>query len=342
LLAASKQKKLITDREIEKIVSSIAKVPVKNVSSDDEETLRNLEQHLKARVFGQDRAVAAVALAIKRSRANLKQDNKPIGCFLFTGPTGVGKTELAKALAAELGINFHRFDMSEYMEKHTVARLIGAPPGYVGYDEGGLLTDLIRKQPYAVVLFDEIEKAHEDIYNILLQVMDEASLTDAHGKKADFRHVVLIMTTNAGSEKSAAIGFGGAQQQADSGRETAIKKLFKPEFRNRLDEIIYFQSLPFEIVETIVDKFIVELEQQLNARKITFTLSKEARAWLAEKGFDPQLGARPMARLIQKEVKDRLAHEILFGTLKKGGQVDIKREADQLTFSFINKASAGE
>ncbi len=333
LLPPKKRKKTLTEREIESVVSSVAKVPVKSVSDDDEETLRNLEAKLKTRVFGQDKAVVSVAQAIKRSRANLKQDNKPIGCFLFAGPTGVGKTELAKALAAELGVNFHRFDMSEYMEKHTVARLIGAPPGYVGYDEGGQLTDLIRRQPYAVLLLDEIEKAHEDIYNILLQVMDEASLTDAHGKKADFRNVVLIMTTNAGSEKGAAIGFGDAQSST-AGREAVIKRLFKPEFRNRLDEIIYFQSLPIEVVETIVDKFIVELETQLSSRKITFTLSKEARAWIARRGFDPLLGARPMSRLIQKEVKDRLAHEILFGTLKKGGQVHLDIKDDAITFGF--------
>ena len=232
-----------------------------------------------------DPAVEAVAQAIKRSRANLKTEGRPVGSFLFAGPTGVGKTELAKALSSELGVAFHRFDMSEYMEKHAVARLIGAPPGYVGYEEGGQLTDLVRKHPYSVLLLDEIEKAHPDIFNILLQVMDDALLTDSQGKKADFRNVIIIMTTNAGSEKSASIGFGNFKTSGN--QSEAIKRLFKPEFRNRLDETIYFESLPVEVVELIVDKFVKELERQLGERKITFDLSKKARSWFAKKGFDP-------------------------------------------------------
>ncbi len=319
LLPKGKRKKTISEKEIEVVVSAIAKAPVKSVSSDDEETLRNLEARLKARVFGQDPAVEAVALAIKRTRANLKGLHKPMGSFLFAGPTGVGKTELAKALAAELAVQFHRFDMSEYMEKHAVARLIGAPPGYVGYEEGGLLVDMVRKHPYAVLLLDEIEKAHEDIFNVLLQVMDDAVLTDSHGKKADFRNVIIIMTTNAGSEKAASLGFG--KIQGDTNRDAAIKKLFRPEFRNRLDEIVYFTPLPETIIGQIVDKFIAELQTQLSEKKIEFTLTPEARGHLAARGFDPLLGARPMSRIIQKEIKDKIVDEVLFGKLKDGGKV---------------------
>lgn len=332
ILPSKKRKKLITEREVEDIVSAIARVPVRSVSKSDTELLQGLEDRLRCQVFGQDKAVAAVARAIKRSRASLKSDTKPVGCFLFAGPTGVGKTELAKALAKELGVNFHRFDMSEYMEKHAVARLIGAPPGYVGYEEGGQLTDLVRRQPYAVLLFDEIEKAHEDIYNILLQVMDDARLTDSHGKKADFRNVVLIMTTNAGSEKAAALGFG--EMRSDSNRDQAVKKLFKPEFRNRLDEIVYFSPLPIEIIRMVVDKCVAELSLQLASRQVTITLSSDARDWLAKRGFDPVLGARPMARLLQKEIKDKLADEILFGRLKNGGRVNVLSSDHGLDFEL--------
>jgi ATP-dependent Clp protease ATP-binding subunit ClpA len=334
LLPQSRRKASIGEKEIEQVVSAIAKVPIKSVSSSDEDQLKSLGHRLQSKVFGQDLAVKAVATAIKRARASLAQEQKPIGCFLFAGPTGVGKTELARVLAEELGVHFHRFDMSEYMEKHAVARLIGAPPGYVGYEEGGILTDLVRKHPYAVLLLDEIEKAHEDIYNILLQVMDSASLTDSHGKKADFRHVILIMTTNAGSEKSAAIGFGDTKNKGDSGRETAVKKLFKPEFRNRLDEIVYFSALPFEIIVRIVEKFIGDLEKQLGARKISFDVSAEVKKRLAEQGFDPLLGARPMQRLIQREIKDPLADEILFGKLKQGGRVKISLVDGKLDFNL--------
>lgn len=329
---AKKKRSTISEKDIERVVSAIAKVPVKNVSRTDQEALRMLEEHLTQQVYGQDPAVQAVSRAIKRSRASLKRPDKPVGCFLFAGPTGVGKTELAKVLARELGVQFHRFDMSEFMEKHAVARLIGAPPGYVGYEEGGQLTDLVRKNPYAVLLFDEIEKAHEDLFNILLQVMDDARLTDSQGKKADFRNIILILTTNAGSEKASALGFG--LQSGQGNRDVAIKKLFKPEFRNRLDEIIHFNPLPMEVIERIVTKFVSELESQLSERKISFDITPEAREMLAQKGFDPILGARPMARLIEKEIKDPLADEILFGKLQRGGKVKIAVRAKKLVFDF--------
>lgn len=332
LLAPAKRKKTIGQAEIEQVVSTIARVPVRSVSSNDEKKLRELEGSLKSRVFGQDSAVSAISQAIKRSRAGLKTETKPVGCFLFAGPTGVGKTELAKVLAEEMGVQFHRFDMSEYMEKHSIARLIGAPPGYVGYEEGGQLTDLVRKHPYAVLLLDEIEKAHEDIYNILLQVMDNASLTDSHGKKADFRNVILIMTTNAGSEKASGLGFG--QAQSSSNREEAIKKVFKPEFRNRLDEIVYFAALPAKVIRQIVDKFVLEVEEQLKPKKIKFSLTDQARDYFAEKGFDNVLGARPMARVIQSELKNPLAEEILFGKLRKGGEVKVQIKDQKLELVF--------
>lgn len=332
ILSPSQRKKIISEKEIERVVSLIARVPVTSVTKDDSERLRGLEQRLKGSVFGQDEAVEQVVKAVKRSRASLGNEQKPVGCFLFAGPTGVGKTELAKCLAVELGVPFHRFDMSEYMEKHSVARLVGAPPGYVGYEEGGQLTDLVRKQPYAVLLLDEIEKAHEDIYNILLQVMDDARLTDAQGKLADFKNIILIMTTNAGSEKSATVGFGAQVHRAKN--EEAIKKQFKPEFRNRLDEIIYFAPLSEPLLENIVTKFVRELEKQLAERKVTFYLTDAAKHYLAAKGYDPLLGARPMKRLIQREIKDALSEEILFGRLTKGGLVTIDVEADRLDFQI--------
>lgn len=332
VLSKNKQKKVITEREIEKVVSLIAKVPVRSVSRDDANLLQHLDDRLKKRVFGQDKAVEAIVRAVKRSRANLTTDQKPIGSFLFAGPTGVGKTELAKSLADELGVHFHRFDMTEYMEKHAVSRLLGAPPGYVGYEEGGQLTDLVRRHPYAVLLLDEIEKAHEDIYNILLQIMDDALVTDSQGKKADFRNTLIILTTNAGSEKSAAVGFG--EMRVEGGREEAVKKLFKPEFRNRLDETIYFSPLPRNVIGNIVDKFVLELEKQLSSKRVLFELSDEARGYLAEKGFDPLLGARPMNRLIQREIKDAVADEILFGKLKEGGRVKISLQSNKLCFAF--------
>jgi ATP-dependent Clp protease ATP-binding subunit ClpA len=290
--------------------------------------LQNLDIEMKGAVFGQNTAIEALVRAIKRSRAGLRIPEKPIGSFLLIGPTGVGKTEVAKQLARVLGVSFIRFDMSEYMEKHTVARLIGAPPGYIGFDQGGLLTDAIRKQPYAVLLLDEIEKAHPDLFSILLQIMDHATLTDNNGKKADFRNVILLMTSNAGAREmsSSFIGFGSKESddRAAKGMK-AIENLFSPEFRNRLDGIIPFSGLTIGIMERIVDKFIRELELQLKERHIRFELTETARLWLAEEGYDPAFGARPLARLIQTEVKDVLADEILFGRLRQGGRVKIDR-----------------
>lgn len=319
-----KRKKTITETEIEQVVSLLGNVPVVSAKSDDSEVLRGLEEKLLSRVFGQDKAVAALAKAVKRARAGLRGGNRPMGCFLFAGPTGVGKTELAKSLAVTMGVTFHRFDMTEYMEKHTVARLIGAPPGYVGYEEGGQLTDLVRKSPYAVLLLDEVEKAHTDILNILLQVMDDGVLTDAQGKKADFRHVILIMTTNAGSEKASALGFGDAGTGASTFRDQAIKQLFRPEFRNRLDDTIHFGSLPREIIRRVARKIVGELEKMLSERSVSLSVSEAAIDFLAEKGFDPVLGARPMARLVEREISDKLTDDLLFGALKNGGTVAVE------------------
>jgi ATP-dependent Clp protease ATP-binding subunit ClpA len=329
LLPKNKRRRSINEEQIETVVSAIARVPVKSISASDEEVLKNLEQNLRQKVFGQDKAVEATARAIKRSRASLQAESKPIGSFLFAGPTGVGKTELARALAQELGVHFNRFDMSEFSDKHLVARFTGAPPGYVGYEEGGLLVDLVRKNPYGVILFDEIEKAHPDVFNIFLQIMDDATITDSQGRKADFRNIIVIFTTNAGSEKAAAIGFGAAQ--ASGFRDAAVKTLFKPEFRNRLDDTIYFSPLPLDIIVKIVGKFVRELESQLVGRNVTFDVSQAAQEWLANKGFDAQFGARPMARLIQRELKDPLADEILFGKLKQGGKVRVDVKEGVLT-----------
>jgi ATP-dependent Clp protease ATP-binding subunit ClpA len=297
-------------------------------------------------VFGQGEAVHLVAQAIKRSRAGLGAPERPAGCFLFTGPTGVGKTELAKQLALQLGNEFVRFDMSEYMEKHAVARLIGAPPGYVGFEQGGLLVDAVRTHPYSVVLLDEIEKAHPDVYNILLQVMDHATLTDNTGRKADFRNVVLILTSNAGSREMSATAIGFTEGHGESGRrasegrsKSAIERIFSPEFRNRLDAIVTFKSLAPEAMEMIVEKFILQLEAQLAERRVAITLEPSAREWLAKKGYDPVFGARPLARVIQREVRDRLTDEILFGQLEHGGTVEIGAKDDSLTFAFAPGAS---
>jgi ATP-dependent Clp protease ATP-binding subunit ClpA len=328
--------------DIERIVARMARIPEKQASSSDKERLKGLEESLNRVVFGQADAVRQVATSIKRARAGLGQPDKPAGSFLFTGPTGVGKTELAKQLARQLGNEFIRFDMSEYMEKHAVARLIGAPPGYVGFEQGGLLVDAIRQHPYAVLLLDEIEKAHPDIYNILLQVMDHATLTDNNGRKADFRQVVLIMSSNAGSRELSAstLGFAsggaGAANIAKSRSKSAIERLFSPEFRNRLDAIITFGSLTPDVMETIVEKFILQLETQLAERRVAIALDPEARAWLAKKGFDPIFGARPLARVIQAEVRDPLTDEILFGKLELGGMVRIRLDAanDKLTFGY--------
>jgi ATP-dependent Clp protease ATP-binding subunit ClpA len=338
---------VVVDAEaIERVVARMARIPDRQASSSDRERLRTLEESLDRVVFGQREPVHLVAQAIKRSRAGLGQPDRPAGCFLFTGPTGVGKTELAKQLALLLGNEFTRFDMSEYMEKHAVARLIGAPPGYVGFEQGGQLVDAVRTHPYSVVLLDEIEKAHPDLYNILLQVMDHATLTDNTGRKADFRNVVLIMTSNAGSREMSAKGIGFAEGAAgDAGDDAmrrasaskakiAIEKVFSPEFRNRLDAIVTFSALSPAAIEQIVEKFVMQLEGQLAERHIAITLTPEARAWLAKKGYDPVYGARPLGRLVQKEVRDPLTDEILFGQLEHGGTVTIGLAGEGLTFSY--------
>jgi ATP-dependent Clp protease ATP-binding subunit ClpA len=331
---------------MEEVVARMARIPAKQASSSDRDRLKGLEESLSRVVFGQAEAVSTVARAIKRSRAGLGQPDRPAGCFLFTGPTGVGKTELAKQLALHLGNEFMRYDMSEYMEKHAVARLIGAPPGYVGFEQGGLLVDAIRQHPYAVLLLDEIEKAHSDIFNILLQVMDHATLTDNNGRKADFRQVVLIMTSNAGSRElsNASIGFwetgasarviDNRQKAAQQRSKQAIEKVFSPEFRNRLDAIVSFDPLTPAVMETIVEKFVLQLESQLAERRIAITLDPAARAWLAEKGYDPVYGARPLARVIQTDVRDPLTDEILFGKLEQGGTVTITLADGRLAFAF--------
>ena len=327
----------VTADKIESVLARMARIPEKQASISDKERLRSLDEALRRVVFGQNDAVAAVVTAIKRARAGLGQPDRPAGCFLFTGPTGVGKTELARQLAVHLGNEFIRYDMSEYMEKHAVARLIGAPPGYVGFEQGGLLVDAIRTHPYAVLLLDEIEKAHPDVYNILLQVMDHATLTDNNGRKADFRQVVVIMTSNAGSREMSAqpIGFSENRTVASKGHtKTAIERVFSPEFRNRLDSIVTFDRLTLEDVETIVEKFILQLETQLAERRIAITLAPDARAWLARKGYDPTYGARPLARLIQTEVRNPLTDEILFGDLEHGGTVQIALDEDALTFAI--------
>jgi len=320
--------------EIEAIVARMARIPARQASSSDRERLRTLEESLERVVFGQHEAVHLVAQAIKRSRAGLALPERPAGCFLFTGPTGVGKTELAKQLALQLGNEFIRFDMSEYMEKHAVARLIGAPPGYVGFEQGGQLVDAVRTHPYSVVLLDEIEKAHEDIYNILLQVMDHATLTDNSGRKADFRNTVLILTSNAGSREMSAGSIGFGDGAADGKAKSAIERIFSPEFRNRLDAIVTFKALSSEAMETIVEKFVLQLESQLKDRKVAIALDPSARTWLAKKGYDPKMGARPLARIIQREVRDPLTDEILFGKLENGGTVTISVSDDRLAFSY--------
>ncbi|MBA2880842.1 ATP-dependent Clp protease ATP-binding subunit ClpA [Desulfosalsimonas propionicica] len=336
-LTGSGRRKRVQPTDMEKVVAKISRVPANRVTSTDRTNLASLETRLEEKIFGQHSAIASLVTAIKRSRAGLAAPERPIGSFLFTGPTGVGKTEVARQMAANLGVKFLRFDMSEYMEKHAVARLIGAPPGYIGFEQGGLLTEQIRKNPYAVLLLDEIEKAHIDMYNILLQVMDHAALTDNNGKVADFRNVILIMTSNAGAREMAAntIGFGGRQLE-DFGQKgkKAIENFFSPEFRNRLDDTINFQPLTQEIMEQVVDKFMDELAPQLAVKKVSVRLSANARKWLAQKGHDPHFGARPLDRLIQKEIKDVLTDEILFGRLTKGGEVFIKVKDDRLLFAF--------
>jgi ATP-dependent Clp protease ATP-binding subunit ClpA len=342
LLPESRRKKVIGVKEVEDVVAKMARIPSKSVSKDDTEALKSLESDLARVVYGQDKAIHALASAIKLARAGLRQPEKPIGSYLFSGPTGVGKTEVAKQLAHVMGVEFLRFDMSEYMERHTVSRLIGAPPGYVGFDQGGLLTDGVDQHPHCVLLLDEIEKAHGDLFNILLQVMDHGKLTDHNGKKIDFRNVVLIMTTNAGASDAAkdAIGFGRGKREGED--EEAIKKLFTPEFRNRLDATITFAPLSRDTIDKVVEKFVLELEAQLADRDVTFDLAPEATRWLGQKGYDDSFGARPLARVIQEHIKKPLADEILFGNLKDGGTVRVllDREKDKLAFEFIKAAEA--
>ena len=338
LMPASKRKKTVNVADIESVVARIARIPEQSVSATDRDTLKNLGERLKMLVFGQDDAIEVLTEAIKMSRAGLGQDRKPVGSFLFAGPTGVGKTEVTVQLAKALGIELLRFDMSEYMERHTVSRLIGAPPGYVGFDQGGLLTDAVIKHPHAVVLLDEIEKAHPDVFNLLLQVMDNGMLTDNNGRKADFRNVVFVMTTNAGVRETERKSIGLIQQDNSTDAMEEIKKIFTPEFRNRLDNIMWFNHLSPEVIHQVVDKFIVELQAQLDAKGVSLEVSDEARDWLAEKGYDKAMGARPMARAVQENLKKPLANELLFGSLVDGGSVSVAldKEKNQLTYHFMS------
>ena len=341
ILPKSKQKKVIGKQDIEEIVAKIARIPSQHVTTDDRGALKNLDRDLKAVVFGQDKAIDALAKAIKMARSGLGNPGKPIGSFLFSGPTGVGKTEVAKQLAYCMGVELQRFDMSEYMERHAVSRLIGAPPGYVGFDQGGLLTEAISKKPYCVLLLDEIEKAHPDIFNILLQVMDHGTLTDNNGRKADFRNVVIIMTTNAGAAdlQKTSMGFTSSKQTGDEMQE--IKRLFTPEFRNRLDATISFAALDHDIILRVVDKFLMQLEEQLHEKKVEAHFTDALKEMLAGKGFDPLMGARPMARLIQDTIRSALADELLFGRLANGGHVTVDLDAEgKVKLVFEEEAEA--
>ncbi len=331
---ASKRKKLVGVRDIEEIVSRIARIPPKTVSTSDVKALKDLEKDLKMVVFGQNSAIETLSSAIKLSRSGLGSEDKPVGSFLFAGPTGVGKTEVTKQLARIMGIELIRFDMSEYMERHTVSRLIGAPPGYVGYEQGGLMTEAVNKTPHAVLLLDEIEKAHGDVYNILLQVMDHGTLTDNNGRSADFRNIILVMTTNAGAEEMAKASIGFVDQDKSTDNQAAIKKVFSPEFRNRLDATVWFKSLSPEILYSVIDKFIVELQTQLDDKGVSIEVDDKARAWLTKNGFDELMGARPMDRLIRDSIKKPLADEILFGVLSKGGQVKVSTDDNGLHFDI--------
>ncbi|HJX18704.1 MAG TPA: ATP-dependent Clp protease ATP-binding subunit ClpA [Acidiferrobacterales bacterium] len=341
LLPPSRRKKTISVTDIENIVSKIARIPPKSVSSTDKEALRTLERDLKMVVFGQDEAIEALATSIKMARSGLAHPEKPIGSYLFSGPTGVGKTEVTRQLAKILGLELIRFDMSEYMERHTVSRLIGAPPGYVGFDQGGLLTDSITKHPHAVLLLDEIEKAHPDVYNLLLQVMDHGTLTDNNGRKADFRNVIIVMTTNAGADQMGRASIGFTKQDHTADGTEVIKRAFSPEFRNRLDAIIPFKPLSPDTIGHVVSKFVLELEAQLEEKHVEINVDERARAWLAKNGYDPTMGARPMARLIREKIKKALADEILFGKLAHGGTVDVTEEGGELAFTFEARETAG-
>jgi ATP-dependent Clp protease ATP-binding subunit ClpA len=340
LLPESKRRKTVTLKDVEDVIAKMARIPPKSVSTDDREALKNLERDLKTMVFGQDQAIVALSSAIKLARAGLRDGDKPIGNYLFSGPTGVGKTEVARQLAHSLGIELLRFDMSEYMERHTVSRLIGAPPGYVGFDQGGLLTDGIDQHPHCVLLLDEIEKAHPDLFNILLQVMDHGKLTDHNGKQIDFRNVIVIMTTNAGASEMSKNAIGFMRDTREGEDTAAIERLFTPEFRNRLDAIIPFGALPLHVVEKVVDKFVMELEVQLSERHVTIELTSEARQWMADKGYDKLMGARPLGRVIQEQIKKPLAEELLFGGLVDGGHVEVTLKDNALSFVITsNKGS---
>ena len=340
LLPENKRRKTITVKDVETVIAKMARIPPKTVSRDDKKTLENLERDLKTMVFGQNKAIDALSSAIKLSRAGLREPEKPIGSYLFSGPTGVGKTEVARQLSRSMGIELVRFDMSEYMERHTVSRLIGAPPGYVGFDQGGLLTDAIDQQPHSVLLLDEIEKAHPDLFNILLQVMDHGKLTDHNGKSIDFRNVVLIMTTNAGASEMAKNTIGFEREERSGDDEEAIERMFSPEFRNRLDAVVSFSTLSPEVMSRVVDKFIMELEAQLSDRDVTIELTDAAREWLAKKGYDKHFGARPLARIIQEHIKKPLSEELLFGALVKGGTVKVSAEDGKVAFEYEKAVAA--
>ena len=334
LLPEADRRHIIEVVDIEKVVAKVARIPERNVSSSDRENLRNLVRDLKMLIFGQDDAIETLGATVRLARSGLRDPNKPIGSFLFIGPTGVGKTEVTKQLANSMGIELIRFDMSEYMERHTVSRLIGAPPGYVGYDEGGLLTEAVNKHPHSVVLLDEIEKAHPDVYNLLLQIMDHGTLTDTNGRKTDFRHTIVIMTSNAGVDMFDKISIGFTPGDSSSDVLTAVQRVFSPEFRNRLDAIVQFKALEMKTILSVVSKFLMELEVQLEAKHVILEIDEEARLWLAKHGYDPKMGARPMARLIQEQIKRPLAEELLFGKLSKGGHVSITVEEDKLKFAI--------
>ena len=337
LLPPSRRKKTVGVADIERVIAQMARIPEKTVSASDKEGLRNLERDLKMVVYGQDTAIETLSAAIKMSRSGLGNEDKPVGSFLFAGPTGVGKTEVTRQLARIMGLELVRFDMSEYMERHTVSRLIGAPPGYVGYDQGGLLTEAITKNPHVVLLLDEVEKAHPDVFNLLLQVMDHGTLTDNNGRKADFRNVVVVMTTNAGAQETTRASIGFTRQDHSSDAMEAIKRLFTPEFRNRLDAVVQFNPLDPTNITRVVDKFIFELEAQLHEQNVTIEVDSAARIWLAERGYDPKMGARPMARTIQQYIKKPLAEELLFGELAQGGHLIVHLESDELTFEIKEK-----
>jgi len=338
LMPEADRSNIVDVAAIEEVIAQIARIPEKSVSTKDQDKLKNLEKNLKMLVFGQDDAISALTTAIKLARAGLRDAAKPIGSFLFSGPTGVGKTEVTRQLAKQLGVELIRFDMSEYMESHTVSRLIGAPPGYVGYDQGGLLTEQVNKHPYAVLLLDELEKAHTDVFNLLLQVMDHGTLTDNNGRKADFRNIILVMTTNAGALEGSRASIGYTKQIHSTDSLRAVEKTFSPEFRNRLDSLIQFKALDISVVGSVVDKFIFELETLLLAKDVSLTLDAEARLWLAERGCDPKMGARPMARLIQDKIKKPLANDLLFGDLAEGGHVTVTVQDKELSFAITSKA----